>query len=218
MAPPATATPLWRRPSVVAAFLGVAALLALLAYGLGASGTDDSVDSRLAGGRPAAAPAFELGLLTRGSLGPLASKLAPALADGRVATNELRVPVVLNFWASWCPPCRTEAPALERAWKTLRAEGVLMLGLNMQDVTGDARGFVRGLGLSYPNVRDGTDGVATDWGVSALPETFFLDRRGRIVGHVIGEISGAQLRQGVEAARSGRVLGSRSGGDRRETR
>jgi cytochrome c biogenesis protein CcmG/thiol:disulfide interchange protein DsbE len=207
------------RLPVIAVLSLIAALLALLVYGLTASSPDDSIDSRLTELRAADAPAFELPVLQRGSLGPLTDELRPALADDRLALDELRgTPVVLNFWASWCPPCRSEAPLLERAWRSMRGQGVVMLGLNMQDLTGDARDFMHEFRVSYPNVRDQSDAVAIDWGVTALPETFFIDGRGRIVGHVIGAVSDSQLRAGVSAARSGRPVGARSGGDRRPTR
>jgi cytochrome c biogenesis protein CcmG/thiol:disulfide interchange protein DsbE len=204
---------------VVAVPLVDRGLLALLVYGLTASSPDDSIDSRLAERRAAEAPALEPPVLQQGSLGPLTDELRPALADDRLALDELRgIPVVLNFWASWCPPCRAEAPLLERAWRSLRAQGVLMLGLNMQDLTGDAGDFMREFRVSYPNVRDRSDDVAVDWGVAALPETFFIDGRGRVVGHVIGAVSDSQLRAGVAAVRSGKPVGARSGGDRRPTR
>jgi cytochrome c biogenesis protein CcmG, thiol:disulfide interchange protein DsbE len=207
------------RLPVIAVLSLIAALLALLVYGLTASSPDDSIDSRLAELRAADAPAFELPVLQRGSLGPLADELGPALADDRLALDELRgIPVVLNFWASWCPPCRSEAPLLERTWRSMRGQGVVMLGLNMQDLTGDARDFMREFRVSYPNVRDQSDAVAIDWGVAALPETFFIDARGRVVAHVIGAVSDSQLRAGVSAARSGKPVGVRSGGDRRPTR
>jgi cytochrome c biogenesis protein CcmG, thiol:disulfide interchange protein DsbE len=207
------------RLGLVAILSLIAALLALLAYGLTASGPDDSIDSRLAERRAAEAPALELPVLQQGSLGPLTDELGPALADDRLALEELRgVPAVLNFWASWCPPCRSEAPRLERTWRALRRQGVVMLGLNMQDLTGDARDFIREFRVSYPNVRDQSDNVAIDWGVAALPETFFIDARGRVVGHVVGAVSDSQLRAGISAARSGKPVGTRSGGDRRPTR
>jgi cytochrome c biogenesis protein CcmG, thiol:disulfide interchange protein DsbE len=206
------------RLPVIAVLSLIAGLLALLVYGLTASSRDDSIDSRLAERRAAKAPAFELPVLQQGSLGPLTDELRPALVDGQLALRELRgIPVVLNFWASWCPPCRSEAPRLERTWRSLRARGIVMLGLNMQDLTGDARDFMREFRLSYPNVRDRSDDVAVDWGVAALPETFFIDARGRVVGHVIGAVSDPQLRAGKSAARSGKPMGARSGGDRRPT-
>jgi cytochrome c biogenesis protein CcmG, thiol:disulfide interchange protein DsbE len=207
------------RLGLIAILSLIAALLALLAYGLTASSPDDSIDSRLAERRGAQAPALELPVLQQGSLGPLSDELRPALADDRLALEELRgSPVVLNFWASWCPPCRSEAPLLERTWRPLRTQGVVMLGLNMQDLTGDARDFLREFHVTYPNVRDQSDDVAIDWGVAALPETFFIDATGRVVGHVIGAVSDSQLRAGISAARSGKPVGARSGGDRRPTR
>jgi cytochrome c biogenesis protein CcmG/thiol:disulfide interchange protein DsbE len=207
------------RVPVIAVLSLIAALLALLVYGLTTSSPDDSIDSRLAERRTAEAPALELPMLRQGSLGPLTDELRPALADDRLALDELRgIPVVLNFWASWCAPCRSEAPLLERAWRSLRAQGVVLLGLNMQDLTGDAREFMREFRVSYPNVRDQSNDVAIDWGVAALPETFFIDARGRVVGHVIGAASDSQLRAGISAARSGKPVGARSGGDRRSTR
>jgi cytochrome c biogenesis protein CcmG/thiol:disulfide interchange protein DsbE len=95
---------------------------------------------------------------------------------------------------------------------------VVFLGLDMQDVSSDAREFLEEFGISYPNVRDQGNDVATDWGVAGLPETFFLRRDGRIVGRVIGAVSSDQLHVGINAALSGRVVGSLSGGDRRSTR
>jgi cytochrome c biogenesis protein CcmG/thiol:disulfide interchange protein DsbE len=209
-----------RLPGAAGALLLVGALIALLAYGLVSKSSSNTIDERLASSRPAPAPALELPLLERGSSGkPLESRLTGALSDGRLGLDELRgTPIVLNFWASWCPPCRTEAPRLEGAWRRARRAGVLFLGLNMQDLTGDARDFLDEFAVSYPNVRDQSDDVARRWGVAALPETFFVDRRGRVVGHVIGAVSSRQLRAGIEASRSGRIVGSKSGGDRRSTR
>jgi cytochrome c biogenesis protein CcmG, thiol:disulfide interchange protein DsbE len=198
----------------------VALLIALLGYGLASRSPSDRIDDRLAGSRPAAAPGFELPVLQRGSLpSALESRLDRPLEDGRLSIAELRgTPTVINFWASWCPPCRSEKPRLERAWRSARRSGVLYLGLNIQDVSGDAQDFLREFSVSYPNVRDRADEVARRWGVVAMPETFFVDRRGRVVAHVIGEASAAQLRDGTAAARSGRVLDTRRGGDSRPTR
>ncbi len=198
----------------------LALFVALLTYGLATNAPDGSVDESLAEARPAPAPPFTLPVLQPGSLGrQLGGTLQPALADGRVALRELRgTPMVLNFWASWCVPCRTEAPLLERMWRQARKRGVLFVGLNMQDLTDDARAFMNEFRVSYLNVRDKSNGVAREWGVTGLPETFFVTAEGKVVGHVIGAISAQQLAQGMRATRSGVVLGARDGGDRRSTR
>ena len=200
--------------------LVVTAFIALLAYGLSTQAPNAGIDDRLARGKPAAAPGFELPVLQRGDLGSaLEEKLRPALADGRVNLDELRgTPVILNFWASWCLPCREEAPFLERTWREQRSRGVLMVGLNMQDVIADARGFMREFDGSYLNIRDQSDDVARRWGLTGLPETFFITARGEIVAHVIGVVSERQMRDGIAAAESGRPVGATDGGARRPTR
>lgn len=204
-----------RRPGVLAAVALVALFVALLAYGISTTGVDDDIDVQLGRGETPAAPDFELPVLDR-SGAPEA--LAPAFADGRIALSELRgSAVVLNFWASWCPPCRTEGPVLEQTWRDNR-DDVLFLGLNMQDLTGEAKGFLNEIGNSYPHVRDDDDGVARDWGATGLPETFFITPGGRIVGHVIGAVDEQQLREGIAAATAGRVSGAEQGGERREIR
>ena len=198
-----------------------ALLIALLGYGVLRAAPDSTIDDTLAGGRSIPAAEFELDVLERGrGLEALGVALTGPLADGRLGISELRgTPVVLNFWASWCGPCRDEAPRLERAWrKQARPAGVLLLGLGMQDVTGDARAFIREFGVTYPNVRDPTNRTARRYGVTGLPETFFITADGQIVGHVIGVITDVQLTAGIDAARRGMVLGARSGGDSRPTR
>jgi cytochrome c biogenesis protein CcmG/thiol:disulfide interchange protein DsbE len=198
----------------------IALFIALLTYGLIANAPDTGIDDSLAGGEPAKPPAFELPVLERGDLGPrLQSSLGPALADKRLALNELRGRrVVLNFWASWCVPCQEEAPLLERTWLRARRHGVVFVGLNMQDLTGDAREFIRRYGNTYLNVRDPTDGVARKWGLTGIPETFFITARGRVVAHVIGVVSEKQMRAGIAATATGRPVSSSQGGDRRRTR
>lgn len=206
--------------AAVTGAVGVA-FVALLVYGVSSRAPDTSIDERLAAGKSSAAPAFTLELLDPGTrLGRLDAPIRRARADGRLGIGELRgTPVVLNFWASWCEPCREEAPLLERAWRAeARPPGVLMLGLTMLDVAEDARAFLREFAITYPNVRDGTNDVARRYGVPALPETFFIAAQGQIVGHVIGVISPGQLRAGIRAAQTGRILGAREGGDSRPAR
>jgi len=204
---------------VLAALLA-GSFVALLVYGVLTKAQDTTIDDSLARSRAVPAPAFELPVLQRGAAGSAAAaRVAPALSDGRLALRELRgTPVVLNFWASWCVPCREEAPALERGWREQGRRGVLFLGLNMQDITDDARAFIRDFGLTYPNVRDRGNEVARRYGATGLPETFFISATGNVVAHVIGVVSAQQLRDGVAAAQAGRPLGVKEGGERRSTR
>ena len=92
-------------------------------------------------------------------------------------------PVVLNFWASWCGPCKSEAPLLERTWKAYRKRGVVFVGVDSGDRDGDALRFMRAHGITYPVVRDPNGSIAANsYNVLDLPMTFFIDRRGRLVG------------------------------------
>ena len=200
--------------------LTVVGFIALLVYGLAAQSPDSTIDDALAQARATSAPGFELEVLQRGrqpaSLEPAIDR---AVGDGRVSLSELRgTPVVLNFWASWCEPCRVEAPVLERGWEQAQRQGVLFLGLDMQDVTGDAREFLREFGVSYLNVREGGKDTARRYGATGLPETYFISARGQVVSHVIGALSAGQLRAGVAAARNGRPAAASEGGDRQGTR
>ena len=194
--------------------------VALLAFGLLSQASDSTIDDALGKAQPVTAPGFELEVLDGGRPpGALAARVRQATADGRVDLRELRgAPVVLNFWASWCIPCREEAPLLQRAWVRYGKEGVLFVGLNMQDVTEDAREFLQRFGQTFPNVRDPDNSTARAWGVTGIPETFFLRRDGRVVAHVIGVVSPRQLAHGVDAALTGRPAGTLDGGAQRPTR
>src|SRR5215212_9332682 len=125
----------WAAVTVVGLFL------ALLAYGLASKGTDDLIDRALEQGTAPAAPGFTLEVLERGvpPAGRSGRVVNRASADGRVALRELRgVPVVLNMWASWCSPCRAESRPLEDASRQWRRRGVAYVGLDIQDLRGDA--------------------------------------------------------------------------------
>jgi cytochrome c biogenesis protein CcmG, thiol:disulfide interchange protein DsbE len=199
--------------------LAAAAFVGLLVYGVTAQAPDRTIDDALARDEAVDAPGFELDVLERGRApAPLASVVDRAARDGRIALAELRgTPVVLNFWASWCDPCRAEAPLLERGWRDAGRQGVLFLGLDMQDARDDARKFLREFSITYPNVREAGDETSRRYGMTGIPETFFISARGQLVGHVIGAITAGQLRAGVAAARSGRPAQATEGGDRQLT-
>jgi thiol-disulfide isomerase/thioredoxin len=107
--------------------------------------------------------------------------------------------IVLNFWASWCDPCQKEAPALQAAAKRW-GNRVVVVGVDVNDFRGDARGFMRKYGLTYPVVHDNKNVTSPKYGLTGLPETFFLARRGRVIRHVPGEVRAAELRSGVQEA------------------
>ena len=198
-----------------AVILAAIALIAGLGTKLLASDTS-GIDGALSQGRPADPPAFNLEVLSVGTLRPELAGLKRKFADGRLSNEDLRgTPVVLNLWASWCVPCREEAPDLKAISESPDSRGVLFLGLNSLDGKTAARAFAREHQLTYPNIREYDNQVTRAFGANAFPETFFLDAQGRIVGHVIGAISKQQLRDGITAARSGRPRAAAQGGDQR---
>jgi cytochrome c biogenesis protein CcmG/thiol:disulfide interchange protein DsbE len=202
------------------AVAAVLLLIGLLAHGLTTTGSNTAVDQSLAAGEAPLAPSFDLPILERGTIpAPLARRLAAELETEDLSLAELRgTPLVLNFWASWCGPCREEAPILEAGWRRHGPEGVLYLGLDMQDVTDDARAFLAEFGITYPTIRDQSNEVARSYGATGIPETYFVSAEGRIVSHVIGVVSAEQLDVGAQAARAGRVAGAVSGGARKPQR
>jgi cytochrome c biogenesis protein CcmG/thiol:disulfide interchange protein DsbE len=109
--------------------------------------------------------------------------------------------VVLNFWASWCVPCKQEAPALERVWREYRSQGVVVLGVDSEDFSGDARSFMRKYGITYPVVREGGRDLYGPYGVTGVPETRVIDRRGKYAGtQFYGATTAADLRRSIRAA------------------
>jgi cytochrome c biogenesis protein CcmG, thiol:disulfide interchange protein DsbE len=120
-----------------------------------------------------------------------------------VSPSELRGrPVVINFWASWCVPCRHEAPRFTASARA-HAGRVSFLGIDVQDLSSDARRFLRRYRIDYVSVRDGGGSTYSDYGLTGVPETYWVDARGRIVSHYAGEVSRCQLEHGIAAA-SGR--------------
>jgi cytochrome c biogenesis protein CcmG/thiol:disulfide interchange protein DsbE len=143
----------------------VAGLFALLVWKVASE--DEGAAPKLSRGETPPAPEFRLDRLDR------PGKLSLTAFRGR--------PVVLNFWASWCDPCKDEAPLLESVWRRYRERGLVVLGIDFNDVRGDARRFARENRMSYPLVYDGRGATLTDYGVVAAPETFFVARNGKLV-------------------------------------
>ena len=88
--------------------------------------------------------------------------------------------MVVNFWASWCIPCKGEAPALQKTYEQYKSQGLVVLGIDAQDFRLDAKQFAKRYGLTYPIAYDGKGSTLGRWGVTGFPETFFVDRSGRL--------------------------------------
>jgi cytochrome c biogenesis protein CcmG/thiol:disulfide interchange protein DsbE len=143
----------------------VAGLFALLVWKLARQ--DEGAAEKLGRGQTPAAPSFQLDRLDR------PGKLSLDTYRGR--------PVVINFWASWCNPCEDEAPLLESVWERYRSRGLVVLGIDANDLKSAARRFASKNGMSYPIGHDGPGDTLTDYGVAAFPETFFVARSGKLV-------------------------------------
>ena len=116
-----------------------------------------------------------------------------------ISLQDLRgKPVVINFWASWCPPCRIEAPLIERTWRAYKNRGLIFLGINIQDRKQDALNYIREFDITYPNGPDPTGEISIDYGVSGLPVTFFVSGSGEVVRRWVGAIDKSVLINSIE--------------------
>jgi cytochrome c biogenesis protein CcmG/thiol:disulfide interchange protein DsbE len=149
------------------AILAVCAVLGLLVFGLVSKGS-----TRIAVGDPV--PDRELPRLERGGQGEI--------ADYRGHW------VLVNLWASWCVPCRREAPVLERFYRDHRAKGVTVLGINVQDNEADALAFLREFPTTYPELRSVGDERSEAFGSTGVPENFLVDPRGRLAASWAGPV------------------------------
>ncbi len=169
------------------AVAAVLALLGLLVWKV-AVGSDNDVTGSLAEGGKPEAPVFELARLPGG---------------GELALDSLRGKVVvLNFWASWCPPCRAEAPNLIEVAETTKASGVEFVGVNVKNAKDEALAFERKQGVPYPSLHDQPGVLLTRFRKivpQVPPTTLVLDRRGRIAGVFIGGVTTRELLVPVQA-------------------
>jgi cytochrome c biogenesis protein CcmG/thiol:disulfide interchange protein DsbE len=146
--------------------LAAAALIGLLAYGVAGTGDDTTLDDAMRDGKRVEPPAANLQVLGGTGTSSLAAY------RGKV--------VLVNVWASWCQPCRDELPLLEKTHKRLTSEGGTVLGIDVKENTGAALTAKKEFGLSYPNLRDPDGSYVRHFGQTGYPETYVLDRRGRI--------------------------------------
>lgn len=179
------------RPYVpLAVGLAGAALIGLLVYGLATRSPSRTLDDALASGLHPQAPESRTELPRLG-------------APGRRSLSSYRGEVVLlNFWASWCEPCHAEARRLERLQRRLAGHDATVLGVTYKDAASDSRSFEAEYHLTYPSLRDESGEFAHAFGTDALPESFLLNREGRVTAIVRGEASEAFLQRAVALAQS----------------
>lgn len=181
----------WRaaaRHKLASGLIALAAVASLIAIALVASGPAAPAAPAGAAGAAAdpAARAFSLPVLGRS-----AQKISLSDYAGK--------PVIVNFFASWCEPCQKETPLLARFYRAEHAK-VAIVGLDENDVLGSAMSFTRKEGVRYPVGFDPGAVAASAYGVAALPQTFFLDARHRIVDRVFGAVTQADINRGIALA------------------
>jgi cytochrome c biogenesis protein CcmG/thiol:disulfide interchange protein DsbE len=159
-----------RRFAIPAVAIVVAAgVLTLLAFGVAHQGTSSSIDALVARGDYPPAPAANIRLPILGT----ARTQSLAQLRGKV--------VVVNVFASWCPPCLAEAQILEQEQRQLVRNDATILGVTYQDNASDSEAFARQQHINYPVVTDASGSFARSFGIDGVPETFVIDRQGRVV-------------------------------------
>lgn len=140
-----------------------------------------------------AAPAFALTLLS-----PQNETRTIALADFRGK------PLVINFWASWCAPCKEEAPLLQNAWQQAHTQGkdVIFLGIDFQEAKGEALNFLRDYNITYPLILDTSGAVSNKYYITGLPDTVFINRSGTVVSKVSQQITAQLLTHNLQLIES----------------
>jgi len=118
-------------------------------------------------------------------------------------SNYPESPIILNFWASWCPPCRDETPHFEKIWRLYKEKDVVVIGINVQDDLNSANEYISEFDVTFINGMDKNGRIMVDYGVTGLPVTFFLDREGMIIGRWVGSIGASSLESRAEALENG---------------
>ncbi len=137
--------------------------------------------------------------MRRSALGPVSEGQAPPftlqLYDGGQfsLTDHRGHVVVINFWASWCPPCREEAPVLERVWRRYKDKGVMFVGVGYLDTEPEALAYIEEFDLTYPNGPDIGTKISRAYRIRGVPETFFVNREGQIAQIKIGPLMESEL-------------------------
>jgi cytochrome c biogenesis protein CcmG, thiol:disulfide interchange protein DsbE len=149
-------------------FCAAVALLSLLAFGVARQGDDTSIDAAVARGARPAAPS------PKTALPLLGSKTTKTLTDYRGKV------VVLNVFASWCEPCKAEAPVLAKTQRQIASHDATVLGVTYLDNSGDSQRFASREHISYPVLRDVSGNFVRSFGTTGVPETFVIDRSGRV--------------------------------------
>ncbi len=192
--------PLFRAAQLLA-LAAVLGLLVLLVWRSFEANNGAKLVKAVRTGKRPAAPAFVLPIIwTASPTWP--PRLQGLLTQQKLALAQLRGrPVVLNFWASWCGPCKKEAPRLDAAARAHTGD-VVFLGVDVQDLTSDARRFLRHHNVRYASVHDNSGATYGGYGLTGVPETYWLDARGRIVSHFAGPVSSVQLENGIREAKA----------------
>lgn len=182
---------LWRRLVLVALIIGP--IVGLLAFGF-------TRDARY---------------ITSPLIAKPAAPFTITLFDGgKLTLEDLRGKAVfLNFWASWCPPCRAEARDLEAAWQKVRDKNMVFIGVALQDTDRNSLEFLKEFEVTYPNGKDASGKIAVDYGTWGIPESFFIDPQGRITYKHVGGIRAPLVLAKLEEAARGIVSAQEGKGD-----
>jgi cytochrome c biogenesis protein CcmG/thiol:disulfide interchange protein DsbE len=191
-----------RQALTVVSLALVAALFAALVIRLVESSGGAGLVSAIRAGKKPVAPQFNLAVIwPRAETWP--TQLRPNVSRGTMTLRDLRgFPTVLNFWASWCTACGTEASRLAQAARLNRGK-VVFVGLDVNDFGSDAHRFLERHHVDYVSLSARGSSVYDAYGLIGLPETYYLDRNGRVVAQTVGELTPQKLAAGIARAEGG---------------